>query len=335
MENHIKEAMTDEIVKKALVYYDIDESKIKSLGGFENFVYEYSKNDELYILRFVHSSHRVYNYVLAEIEFIDYLHENGANVSKVVKSINNNVSERVDINKEEYFTVTAFEKADGTFVDRKEKSKEFNYKFGKAVGKLHSLTKLYKPVHKRYQWYEEDYIGIGKRNLNKEDLFVVDKTLALIEKLKKLPMDIDSYGLIHTDLHFGNIFYDNEKFTFFDFDDSSYKHFISDIAIIIFYQFGFGDISEEEKTEKVYNFLIDFCTGYLEENNLSLDWFDHINDFLKLREIILFMVIYGAGEEMVNSPFGKRFLQIYRKRIRNDIPFLNEEFFIKLKKLKN
>jgi len=336
MENHIKEALTDDLVKEAIKYYDIDESKLKYLGGFENFVYEYEKNNESYILRLVHSSHRIYNYVLAEIEFIDYLYINGANVSKIVKSINNQVSEKVDINKEDYFTVTAFEKADGEPVDkaRKDKDKDFNYMFGKAVGKLHSLTKKYKPIHKRYHWYEEDYIGIGRRSLKEEDMFIIDKTLVLIDKLKKLPMDEESYGLIHTDLHFGNMLYDNNKLTFYDFDDSSYKHFISDIAIIIFYQYWLIDITEDEKADQVFNLLVDFCKGYLEENDLSIDWFDHINDFFKLRESILYFVISGAGEEMVNSPFGKKYLTKYRERILNDVPFLNDKFFIKLKKLK-
>ena len=55
--------------------------------------------------------------------------------------------------------------------------------------------------------------------------------------IKGYDQTIDSYGLIHTDLHFGNMYYDGQTLTIFDWDDACYKHFISDIAIILFYTF--------------------------------------------------------------------------------------------------
>ncbi len=323
MEKNIKDAMNDSVIAKAILIYDIDKSKFKSIGGFENFVYEYEKDNIEYILRFVHSTHRVFNLVIAEIEFIDYLYNSGANVSRVVKSSNGNVSEKIDTENEEYFTVTSFVKAKGTFVKIEDINEAFNYKFGKAVGKLHLLTKTFNPKFKRNHWYEEDFIDIGRRNLKKKDLYMIDKAVDLIEKLKKLPMDINSYGLIHTDLHFGNIYYDGDDFTFFDFDDSSYKHFISDIAIIIFYRFGLSGFKDSEKEDKTNVFLKDFCEGYLSINNLDYSWFDHINDFLKLRELILYFVIHAAGEELLESNFGKRYIGFYEDRIKNDVPFFD------------
>ncbi len=323
MEKNIKEAMNDLLIEKALILYDIDKNQFKSLGGFENFVYEYEKEGISYILRFVHSTHRTFDLVLAEIEFIDYLYNNGANVSRVVTSVNNVVAEKCDTENSEYFTIAAFVKAKGDFVKRESIDPKFNKDFGRAIGKLHLLTKDYKPVHKRHHWYEEDFLDIGRRNLKEEDMYMIDKGLKLIEKLKKLPIDVDGYGLIHTDLHFGNMFYDGNDFTFFDFDDSAYKHFISDIAIIIFYQFGLSGFTDSQKEEKTFAFLEDFCEGYSEVNNLDFSWFDHLNDFLELRELILYMVIHGAGEEMINSSYGKRFIEFYRDRIKNDVPFFD------------
>lgn len=331
MEEKIKNAMNNEVIDKALDLYNIDESRFKYLGGFENFVYEYEEDNAFYILRFVHSTHRSYKLVLAEIEFIDYLFENKANVSRVVKSRNSLVAEKIITSNDEYFTVSSFEKAKGDFIKREDIDKEFNYKFGKAVGKLHSLTKTYKPKHERHSWYEEDYVEIGKRNLLKEDMYMIDKLIELVNKLKKLPMDINGYGLIHTDLHFGNIFYDGNDLSFFDFDDSSYKHFVSDIAIVIFYQFGLSGLSDDKKEELTNVFLKDFLKGYLEINKLDLSWFDHINDFLKLRELILFMVYHGAGEEILSSPRGKKFVEYYRYRIKNDIPFFDYKKAIGIK----
>ena len=72
---------------------------------------------------------------------------------------------------------------------------------------------------------------------------------------------------------------------------------------------------------KTHEFLKDFCEGYLEINDLDYSWFDHLNDFLKLREIILYFVIYGEGLEKIDSPFGNKYVKFYRDRIINNVPF--------------
>lgn len=323
MEQHIVKAMNDEIVKAAALKFNVDFKAITKLGGFENFVYEYKKDNAEVILRFVHSSHRSFIHVLAEIEFIDYLSKNGANVSTVIHNIDDEISFKVPCENNEYFTVSAFSKAPGTFVKREEINDEFNFKFGQAVGRLHKLTKEFKPVNRRYEWHEDDFIEIGKRSVPKENYFVVEKTIELVEKIKQFDTSIEDYGLIHTDLHFGNMFYNSEELTFFDWDDASYKHFISDIAIIIFYQFGISRDSDEVIEDKTIKFLVPFLKGYKTVLELDKIWFERLNDFFLLRQLILIMVIYGSGDELVNSPFGQLFITKYLERIKNDKPFFN------------
>lgn len=333
MELIIKEALTEEVINQAIKLYNVDKENFKSLGGFENFVYEYRNNDIEYVLRFVHSSHRVYSQVEAEIEFIDYLYKNKGNVSQVVLSTLGNTLEMIDGINNDYFTVASFIKAPGTFVSKKDRDDTFNYKFGKAVGHMHELTKKFKPVNKRIQWYEDDVITtLGKKHLKKEDYFVLDRLDSLVKKLKSLKIDDECYGLIHTDLHFGNMFYNGDIITFFDFDDSSYKHYISDIAIIIFYQFGYSGFTDIEKEEKTYKFLTHFCKGYLEETSLGFEWFNHINDFLKLREIILYIALHAGGESMTSTPFAVRYFATYRDRIKNNVPFFDYKKAIGTKK---
>jgi len=167
-------------------------------------------------LRFVDSTHRSFNQVYAELEFIEYLDQHQANVSTMIHTTNNELLVKIDTLNEEYFSVCAFTKAKGRMVEKNDFSDEFFFDFGKAVGKLHRLTKDFKPVHRRYHWHEEDYIDIGRRNLPQELLFVVKKAQEHTEKLKRYKTDIDSYGLIHTDLHFGNMFFDGKELTFFD-----------------------------------------------------------------------------------------------------------------------
>ena len=97
MEHYMREHLTEDMIAEAARLYDVDPKTIHFLGGFENFVYEYTKHNQAYILRFVHSNHRSYDHVLAELEFIDYLHQHAASVSNVVHSIQNAIVERLPI----------------------------------------------------------------------------------------------------------------------------------------------------------------------------------------------------------------------------------------------
>jgi len=323
MEQHIQNAMNDNIITKAAAHYNVQFEDFKYVGGFENFIYEFEKAEQFYIVRFVHSTHRTFDEVFAELEFVDYLAHNNTNVSTIIHTDEDELLVKIDTENDEYFTVCAFTKAPGTFVKREDVNDEFLYNFGVAVGKLHALSKEFQPVHKRYHWFEEDYIGIGRRNLPEEYHYIIEKAEQHQAKLKRYPMDHDGYGLIHTDLHFGNMFYDGQKLTFFDFDDASYKHFISDIAIIVFYIFAFGDTPDDVVNENTIELLKPFVKGYETQNKLDKYWFEQLNEFLKLREIIVFMVMYAAGEEYRTRPFIQSYFKKYGPRIQNDVPFLN------------
>ncbi|MDC0558964.1 phosphotransferase [Candidatus Izimaplasma bacterium] len=329
MELLIKNAMNDKLIKDAAILYDVDVKDIKYVGGFENFVYEYNKDDKDYILRFVHSLHRTYDLVLAELEFIDYLDKNGAKVSTVVHSATNSLVERINLDDEYYFTICVFTKAPGRRIIKEDLTNEYYQMLGKELGKLHRLTKSYKPIHKRQLWCEETYLEQSTKFLQKKDAKIIDIYHNLIDLIKNLPQNIDNFGLIHTDLHFGNMLIDGGELTFFDWDDSSYKHFISDIAIIIFYRFSFGDTPQDVINSESVRMIRNLMIGYGKENSLNMDEFKMLNEFFLLRTIILYIVIHAAGEEDFNSEWGKRYISKYRDRILNNIPFLDLEMVLK------
>lgn len=315
MEKHIKDAMNESILEQACPHYGVDFSQVKRLGGFENFIYEYELEGSEFVMRFVHSTHRSFEFVFAELEFIDYLSKNGANVSVVVPTLAHQFLFKVKTIDDEYFSVCVFTKAPGTYVDKNAIDEEFLHNYGRTVGKLHSLTKSYKPKHKRYQWNEEDFIEIGRRNLPEDKKFILQIAIDHVRKIEKYATSINDYGLIHTDLHFGNMYFDGETLTIFDWDDSSYKHFISDIAIIIFYFYGISSLSDDEIEDKSIWFLKHFMKGYNTENQLDRIWFERLNDFFKLREIILYIVLYAAGDEMLNSRWSKMYIAKFEQRI--------------------
>ncbi|AIO18650.1 serine/threonine protein kinase [Candidatus Izimaplasma bacterium HR1] len=325
MEIAIQNALTEGIIRESARLYDTPFDTIKKIGGFENFVYEYEKKGENYILRFVHSSHRSKEQVFAELEFIDFLDKNNARVSTVIHSENDNLLEVIKINQDDYFIISVFVKAPGEKIKLIDLTNEFYEMFGEEVGKLHKLTKKYKPIHKRIDWDEELLLEKSRKLLGKNDRILVEKYEKLVKKVQKLPKNIDNFGLIHTDLHFGNMHLYGGELMFFDWDDAAYKHFISDIAIVIFYRFMNSKLSGDALDKEIALMLAPFFKGYLKQNSIDISFLSNLNDFLMLRTIVLYVVIHMAGEELVDSPWGKQYIEKYRERIINETPYLTLE----------
>jgi len=328
VETIIKESMNDNVLETAYELFGIDKKFVEFIGGFENLVYSFKKDNEDYILRFVHSSHRSFEQVEAEIEFIDYLDSNKASVSTIVLSLHNNIVEKINSGNT-YFSVSVFTKAPGGTIVQEKITDEFLYTFGKEIATLHVLSKSYKPKYVRHQWYDENYIGIGKRNLKKEELCIITKIEEIVLKLRKADRSKESYGLIHADLHFGNIFVTNDSMTFFDWDDCSYQPFINDFAVITFDRVAYTKLDNLERAKRANEFLTPILKGYSEVNKINKDWFEYFHLFMKYREAVMYIMLRAAGEQVSESPFGKRYLEGRLDKIMNDIPFLDMVIVLK------
>lgn len=328
MEKHIKELLTDEVLEKCALTFGLRLDDVTYIGGFENFVYEFKRNEIEYILRIGHSDHREYDMIRSELDWVNFLAQNNADVSTPIKSITGNLVEKEILNDGSYFTVTAYEKAKGIMPTKENIDDNFCFEYGRAIGKLHHLTKKYKPtenIPKRYEWHEDILFKNGEVFLPQEDEYIIKKYNELIVYLKGLPKDVDSYGLIHTDIHFGNFFVDNNKLTIFDFDDCSYKWFISDIAIAIFYLTAFS-MDSQTRNSFVKEFMYSFMKGYNLENKLDTYWLKELKNFIKLRECIIYIVIHRSFEPSNLPEWTVKYKADFKRRLEKNIPLIDLDF---------
>jgi amicoumacin kinase len=112
---------------------------------------------------------------------------------------------------------------------------------GQFLGKLHHLSKSYQfssPRHRRFD-IERDFTDMEQTGINHlppKDALILDVYRDLVEQIRSLPKNAESYGLIHIDFHRGNFFITDEgKTTLFDFDDCQSAWFIYGIAMALFY----------------------------------------------------------------------------------------------------
>ncbi|WP_066289769.1 phosphotransferase enzyme family protein [Bacillus sp. FJAT-29937] len=293
MEKSVEVLHTKEILIHFLKSFSL-EDEYKLLGDFENFVYEVYKEGKPYILRITHSSHRELENLYAEIEWVNYLYKQGISVSTAFESINGKFVEFISAVDQSVFYGSLFSKASGEQVKAFPVNNDLFSAWGKQIGKIHAATKKYESsplIKQRPHWYEDELLNVEKYFPETETV-ARQNAIELVEKIKSLPIDKDNYGLIHSDIHAGNIFYDGRSIHVFDFDDCCYHWLVSDIAIPLYYSclssFTANEINKREEFGRL--FMDAFLAGYKKENNLPNGWEEQLPLFLMLRDITLYSV---------------------------------------------
>lgn len=315
--------------------YGFDPEKVGTHDGFESFVYEYDKDGKTYMVKITHTIRRSKEYLLGEIHFLNHLTSHGINTMKVLRSLNGNLIEViVDDNRDDsekgYFSAFVYEKlpgVDGEEDDFPEWSNSLYEEWGELMGKLHKASKSFKlpdPKYKRQVWFEEDLLDLEKY-IPADQVEILEEGKRLIEEIKSLPTDSESYGVIHGDLHEGNLLYsEGNKLAVIDFDDCEYGHFISDISVAVWAASIFLMEKRDDNSDKYKNnlksFLKSFFKGYRKENSLDKFWIDKLDKFLKLRELLNYSLIYQTGSYKKDS--WQRYIKSFKEYFLSDKPFL-------------
>jgi amicoumacin kinase len=329
MEKWIEDLFSVELLEKAAGKFGCEASMAKKLGDFENYVYEVHKGDRPYILRLTHSSHRSGIDVEAELRWVNYLHENGVNVSLANRSREGRLVEKLEAG-DTCFYVCLFDKAPGKPVKVNDPlfDEALFKEWGRVTGKMHRLTKEYDAgEYQRERWDEDDILSYSKY-LSQEDAVIIEKAEKNKKELQELDETPDNFGIIHSDIHAGNFFYHDGEMHVFDFDDSMQFFFLSDIAIPLYYsvwwKHGKGTLGE--RSEFGATFLKAFLIGYLEENSVEEDWIPRLPSFLLLRDFTLYSVFHKKWDLTNLSEAEESLLTGLKDRLLNDEPIVNLDY---------
>ena len=291
-----KKIFSDAIFSDAAIRFGAKPKATKDLGGFESFVYEFERNGNAYILKITHSNRRTKNYLLGELEFVNFLAQHGVNTPPAIPSTNGNLVEIIPASKG-YFLAYAFEKANGQLIEPSNWGNNLLFEWGKVLGQMHRLTKDYQPslpVYKRQEWYNDDLYANRKKYISKHYTAALHTFDDLLTAIQLLPKNKDNYGLTHADLHQGNFFITNAGSIIpFDFDDCEYHYFINDIAIVLYHlaKSNKFDFFQQDIAANTHFFLQHFMEGYRTQNQLYDFSMEKLRLFLRLRHA-LFLTLY-------------------------------------------
>ncbi|HEX6923260.1 MAG TPA: phosphotransferase [Bacillales bacterium] len=327
MDKRAKDAFNDQILEESIRRYGVEKEKVRNLGGFESFVYEYEKDNKSYILRISHSSHRSSDHIHGEIEWVNDLAANKVSVSKAIPSDEGRLVETISADGS-CFSAVSFEKAAGRPPGKEDWNEDLFRQMGRMTGKMHTLAKRYQPSRPQYRRpkWDDEMEAFGEKFLD----FVAPEVVAKYKELQGYPRqfskETSEYGLIHADFHRGNFFVKDGVITLFDFDDSQYSWLAEDIAMALFYAIS-PDCRKRKELEFARCFYDCFMEGYSQENVVAHKWLQEIPYFMKKREIEVYLAVKGSiSSEDELAGWAKDFMKDRQYKIVNDMPYVDMLF---------
>ncbi|MGD8189764.1 phosphotransferase enzyme family protein [Brevibacillus ginsengisoli] len=307
--------MKDSVLDQICDQFGCKESEIKLLGGYHNNVWEINCGRPI-VIKLLDQSPGIIETIRSEVEWMEYLLENGFRVAKPVR-----FNEKHEVKEiSEHHILIAFEKLPGFHVSVENKelwNNDLFNKWGQVMGKMHSLATAYKPINQRPQWFKHPLF-------NKE---ICSLEPALLKRWKKyqagfrhLSVSEGTFGLIHGDLHHQNLLYQEGEISIIDFGDSEYHWFAYDIAIAIYHS---AQTMKKGKVRMEFakRFFHSFMDGYFKENS-NIEIVSQIDQFINYRH--LFSYVYH-WEFSGNHPFTesqRNYLEEMRLSLLNEDSYL-------------
>lgn len=234
------------LAKEALKNWNHDDDTLdEMLSQFRissNAIYPFCQNGKVCFLRLAPVEEKLEKNILGEIEFIHYLLEHDYPALEPIKAVTGKECLKLNTEWGEYYA-TAFKKVSGVQIENTDMSNEIMYEYGKALGRLHSLSADFIPKIKKWTHIEVlNWIEAVLSEYNAPKA-IVSALITLKSELSLLPLQQDNYGIVH-----------------YDFDDGMYHWYALDIEQV------FNSFEDELSGEMLRRAKSEFVRGYREEH---------------------------------------------------------------------
>lgn len=325
MEPSISARFSEALIAEIAARYGLERGQLSHLGGFDSLVFGFDRPDGRFVLRALRDPRRPLALVRGELDWIDHLARNGVPAARPVLSQRGNLIETISDGQGGDFLCVAFQRAPGGEISRAHIEDPFFRSYGDLLGRMHAATKTYAPGDPA--WRRPDWDARGAISADIEMPPGQDEVMgiyrSLKERLRALPRGPESYGLIHTDVHVGNLtIAEDFSLSIFDFAECCYGHFIYDIAMVVFYSTGASD----DPSEFVGHFMPPFLEAYRKHNRIDPAWLAELPRFLNLREIDLyaeFLSYRAAGGDADGNEWRDEFLDGRKEKILAGQPYID------------
>ncbi len=327
----------DSIAKRlaaAASLYGVGADDLKQLGAFESDVYAFQGSHGPSILKVMPPGHRSVDQVLGEIDWLLALLEAGVPVSRPLKSRNDNWVESLPATGH---VLAAYARAPGDIPKRSDWTVDVLERWGELLGNLQSHARDWTPPvtrrgtlaqHTYARQLDEMAETFPEFHAAAAKLVVAAAPLLGVAESRAGPHDADALslagrdlGLIHADLHHGNLLLHEGLLTAIDFDDCAYGSFAFDLAMPIYYAVR---TQRDTPAEAVLEgFLPSFMRGFRRAARDPAGGAEAIDIALRFRQVELVMALRAKIPADSWMPELVSIEKDLRERVVNDVDFVS------------
>ncbi len=264
-----------------------------------NAVYPFRLSGETRFLRFSPLPEKDEKRLIAELEFLNYLRNQGYPAAEPIITKNGQSHVLQDTPWGEYLACV-FKKVAGKQINQTSFEDELMFAYGSALGELHALSRKYEPRIAR-RWTHEDVLDWieGEFSRSSTDSKLLGELNYLREQFSQLPTNGSVYGLIHYDFEPDNVFFDESNYqcSVIDFDDAMYHWYVMDIVQAL------AAIKDEVETDDFLEIRSHFLAGYRSKCSINDQIFSKESLFLRFDKLYKFARVTRAiQEQWENEP---------------------------------
>lgn len=223
-----------------------------------------------------------------ELELLKHLHSNGVPVANALPSTSGELLGWTETAQGKR-AFALFSYADGIQLSGRSVTISQSYQLGKAMADLHLAANSFSTNHERYkldfkylideplrlvsEGAKSDSSSTEPNELIKQGQQIIEKLQPIdhyVDSINRIGLGNDEFGVIHADLHPGNIHFHGDSLTMFDFDHCAYGWRAYDLAIA----YGYPKAQRDS-----------MIRGYESQRPLSSEERECLQDFANLRNL--------------------------------------------------
>jgi Ser/Thr protein kinase RdoA (MazF antagonist) len=308
-----------ELGRRALADFGLSDARMTLINHGENTTYRIdgasigtkpSRRSYLvpdrYVLRIHRSGYQSSESIESELNWIEALLSEGmVSVPQPLRTINGSLTTTADhpgVDGTRFCSVLCWLKGRSRENDPRE---QHLYELGRCMARLHNHAAAWpRPsAFTRRHWDSEGLFGDNSGfNLPAEHVWALvpaayrdafaEVAAASKDTFSTLGRSADVYGLIHADLHLGNVFFSGADVRVFDFDDCGFGHHLYDLVVPL------SECMDSENRERLLASLI---TGYESIRSMPDAHIDHLDSFLAIRRVSL--ALWATDMAQMNERF--------------------------------
>lgn len=296
---------------------------VEVLAKCKNTVYKAYGSDGLFVLRLTEERHRSAEQIKSELDFQKYLFDNGAAVSKPLQTTAGENCLLLET-KHSRHLVSAFSYIDAKNWDERSDSEETFHLAGKALGKIHFLSKNYQPISvcNRRMWSKQQELLKAPSVFQNYSSVLYDQFENFMLQMNQAERNPDNFGLTHGDYLSANYLVGSDnRITVIDFDDCEYSWFAADLAIYLRCHLFWTEKPEDLplKAKEAETLHYQFLSGYSTENKISNEMVTGLEKYIRIRD---FIELAQLLTQKKRNTIERTLLKMNLDRVLNNRPFL-------------